>query len=97
LEGVKLLELLSKRAEDAREKCFSEKQELIERIFQEEDDPVLEKLIKDSQWVAPNVTMQTYLCGIHLQDNLVQTTNRIVDELGARYDDSNVSHLLFLI
>jgi hypothetical protein len=78
------LELLSKRAEDAREKCFSEKQELVERIFQEEDDPILEKLIKDSHWVAPNVTMETFLRGNLLQDNLIHTINKMVFDLGAR-------------
>jgi hypothetical protein len=77
------LELLSKRAEDAREKCFSEKQELVERIFQEEDDPILEKLIKDSHWVAPNVTMETFLRGNLLQDNLIHTINKMVFDLGA--------------
>lgn len=78
------MELLSKRAEDAREKCFSEKQELIERIFQEEDDPILEKLIKDSRWVAPNVTMETFLRGNLLHENLIHTINNMVVDLGAR-------------
>lgn len=81
-----MLELLSKRADVAREKCFSEKQDLIDRIFREdnEEDPVLEKLIKDSQWVAPNVTMQTLLRGNRIREQSAQNTDKMVEELGAR-------------
>ena len=85
MDPVKQLQMLSKRADMARETCFSEKQELVDRIFNEEEDPALTQLIKDNQWIAPNVTMQTFLRGNRLQDTLVQTTNTYIKEIGGRY------------
>lgn len=85
LDPVKQLEILAKRADNAREKCFSEKQELVDRIFRDDNeaDPALEQLIQDSQWIAPNVTMLTFLKGNRVCDQLVQNTNKMISDLGA--------------
>lgn len=85
MDPVKQLQMLSKRADMARETCFSEKQELVDRIFNEDEDPALTQLIKDNQWIAPDVTMQTFLRGNRLQDNLVQSTNAYIKEIGGRF------------